>query len=134
MILLNYLLLYYIMHYMELLICAIIFISLDIGFISLNNKIYADQVISVQRTALTVKPVGAIMCYLFLVSGLYYFIIRKHESPWTAFLLGLFVYGVFETTSYAILKNWKIQTVIIDTLWGGVLMAATTWITYKLIK
>lgn len=122
------------MRYLELLTCAIIFTSLDMGFITFNNKIYADQVISVQRTALTVKPVGAIICYLFLVSGLYYFIIRKHESPWTAFLLGLFVYGVYETTSYAILKNWKIQTVIIDTLWGGVLMAATTWITYKLIK
>ena len=122
------------MRYLELFTCAIIFTSLDIVFITLNNKIYADQVISVQRTALTVKPAGAIMCYLCLVSGLYYFIIRKHESPWTAFLLGLFVYGVYETTSYTILKNWKIQTVIVDTLWGGVLMAATTWITYNLIK
>jgi len=122
------------MNFIELLTCAIILILLDIGFITLNNKIYADQVISVQRTALVVNPVGAIMCYICLVSGLYYFIIRKHESPWTAFLLGLFVYGVFETTSYSILKNWKIQTVIVDTLWGGVLMAATTWGTYKLVK
>jgi uncharacterized membrane protein len=40
------------------------------------------------------------------------------------------VYGVYELTSYAIVKDWTIGTVFIDTLWGGILLAATTWITY----
>ena len=95
---------------------------------------FADQVISVQRTALVVKPAGAILSYLFLIGGLYYFIIRNHHSPWDAFLFGLIVYGVYETTTYALLKNWHIKTVIIDTLWGGVLMSAVTWLTYHFSK
>lgn len=49
-----------------------------------------------------------------------------------AFLLGLVIYGVYETTTYSVLKNWKISTVITDTLWGGVLFYLTTFFTYKI--
>ncbi len=38
------------------------------------------------------------------------------------------IYGVYETTNYALLKNWSILTVFIDTLWGGLLFAFTTYI------
>jgi uncharacterized membrane protein len=45
-----------------------------------------------------------------------------------AFLLGIVIYGVYETTNYALFKDWSILTVIIDTLWGGTLFAITTYI------
>ena len=117
----------------EVLISAIFLLVLDAVFIYLNQKIFIDQVISVQRTALIIKPAGFIACYLFLMSGLYYFIIRNRKSPWEAFLFGLFTYGVYETTTYTILKNWSLKTVILDTLWGGVLMYLVTWLSYKFI-
>jgi len=47
-----------------------------------------------------------------------------------AFLLGVFVYGVYETTSLALLRKWRPTTVLIDTLWGGILFALTTYLTY----
>jgi uncharacterized membrane protein len=47
-------------------------------------------------------------------------------------ILGFVIYGVYETTTYALLKKWKLQTVMIDTLWGGILFGLTTMITYKL--
>ena len=118
----------------ELLIPAVFLLLLDAIFIYINQKIYTDQVISVQRTALIIKPFGAILCYTLLLSGLYYFIIRNRKSPWEAFLFGLFTYGIYETTTYTILKNWNIKTVILDTLWGGILMALVTWLTYKSYK
>ena len=31
------------------------------------------------------------------------------------------VYGVYDLTTMAILKNWKLTTVVMDTLWGGIL-------------
>lgn len=40
----------------------------------------------------------------------------------------IIIYGVYETTNYALFKNWSILTVIIDTLWGGLLFASTTYI------
>ena len=49
-----------------------------------------------------------------------------------AFLLGIFVYGVYEGTSYSILKNWTIYTILIDTLWGGTLFALTTYLFYNI--
>ena len=71
---------------------------------------------------------GAALCYIFLVTGLNYFIIKPKKSVYDAFLLGLVIYGVYETTNYALFKNWSILTVIMDTLWGGLLFALTTYI------
>jgi uncharacterized membrane protein len=45
-----------------------------------------------------------------------------------AFLLGIVIYGVYETTNYALFKNWSILTVFMDTLWGGILFASTCYI------
>ena len=73
---------------------------------------------------------SAIACYFFLLVGLYYFILKDRKSPLEAMLLGLVIYAVYETTTYALLKNWKLQTVMIDTLWGGTLFYLTTYFTY----
>lgn len=75
-----------------------------------------------------VNYLGAALCYVFLIVGINYFIIKPNRSVTDAFLLGLVIYGVYETTNYALFKNWSIITVIIDTLWGGILFALTTYI------
>ena len=103
---------------------------LDVVFLYANADLFVKQVITVQKTAMRIKYGGAAACYVFLVLGLYYFIIRENRSPLEAFLLGLVIYGVYELTNYSILKKWKLSTVLQDTLWGGVLFAATTWIVY----
>ena len=105
---------------------------LDIIFLYLNSDLFIKQVISVQRTELKIRWESALACYIFLILGLYYFIIRDGRSIQDAFLLGIVIYGVYETTTFSILKNWRLQTVLQDTLWGGILFAATTWIVYKL--
>jgi uncharacterized membrane protein len=71
---------------------------------------------------------GAAICYILLVVGINYFIIKPRKSISDAFLLGIIIYGVYETTNLTLFKNWSILTVIIDTLWGGILFAATTYI------
>ena len=62
-----------------------------------------------------------IFCYIFLVFLLYYFIIYKKQTVLDAFLLGLAVYGVYETTNLAIFKNWNPVIGVVDTIWGGIL-------------
>jgi uncharacterized membrane protein len=71
-----------------------------------------------------------ILCYILLIFGLYYFIIKENKSVTDAFLLGIFVYGVYELTTISLLSEWELKTVIIDTLWGGILFATTTYLTY----
>jgi uncharacterized membrane protein len=71
---------------------------------------------------------GAAICYILLITGINYFIIKPRKSVSDAFLLGIIIYGVFETTNYALFKNWSLLTVLIDTLWGGLLFAGTTYV------
>jgi len=71
---------------------------------------------------------GAALCYVLMLIGINYFIIKPRRSVSDAFLLGIIIYGVYETTNYALFKNWSILSVIIDTLWGGVLFGTTTYI------
>ena len=92
-------------------------------------KGYFDkQIQSVQGSQTKMNYLGAALCYIFLIVGINYFIIRPKKSITDAFLLGIVIYGVYETTNYAIFKNWSLLSVIIDTLWGGLLFASTTYI------
>ena len=80
---------------------------------------------------MTLDLTSALFCYLFLSFGLYYFIIKSNKSLIDAFLLGLVIYGVFDTTNKALFSKWKWNTVLFDTLWGGVLFLLTTYIYTK---
>lgn len=115
-----------------IIISAIIMLLLDSAFIYGSSNIFSSQIIAVQRSPIQLNIASAIACYFFLIFGLYYFILRERKSIFTAFLLGVVIYGVYETTSMALLKNWKLTTVLMDTTWGGVLFATTTYLTYFL--
>ena len=111
-----------------MLISAIILISIDFVYLNVIKDFFNNQIQRVQGSQTKINYLGAAFCYIFLITGLNYFIIKPHKTINEAFLLGLVIYGVYETTNYALFKNWSIFTVIIDTLWGGLLFAATTYI------
>ena len=79
------------------------------------------------------RLVGAIPCYAFLIFGLNYFILQKGRSWKDAFLFGLIIYGVYETTNYTLFYNWPLSSVLLDTLWGGTVFALTTSITRAIL-
>ena len=111
-----------------MLILLILFISIDLCYLYLFRNYFNHQVSSVQKDTITLNVPAAILCYVALMFGLYYFIIKPKKSPWDAFLLGIVIYAVYETTNKALFKNWKWQTVWMDTLWGGILFALTTYL------
>jgi len=115
-----------------MLLSAIVMISLDFVYLSVMKSYFMNQVKNVQGSALKLNYFGAAVCYIFLVAGLNYFIIKPRKSISDAFLLGLVIYGVYETTNYALFSNWSIVSVIIDTLWGGLLFASTAYIVEKM--
>ena len=110
------------------LVSAIVFITIDFIYLNVIKNYFYKQVKSVQGSPLKINILGAAICYIFLIIGLNYFIIKPKKSVSDAFLLGLVIYGVYETTNYALLSKWSILTVIMDTLWGGVLFAITTYL------
>lgn len=115
-----------------IILTAIIMLLLDALYLSSIGKVYSQMVAKIQRTVMNVKIEGAAICYLFLIFGLYYFILRDKKSVFDAFLLGIVIYGVYDATTYAIFKKWSLPLAALDTLWGGVLFALTTMLVYSL--
>jgi len=104
---------------------------LDGVFLYCVSPLFQSQIIAVQGSPIKINPLGAVLSYIFLIFGLNYFIINDKRSIFDAFLLGIVIYGTYETTTMALLRKWFLQTAIIDTLWGGVLFATTTAIVYR---
>jgi uncharacterized membrane protein len=110
---------------------SLLFLIADGLFLWLNRIHFQNQVINVQRVVIQPNYKAIIATYVFLLSGLCYFIIRTHRSVLDAFLLGVLIYGVFECTNMGIFKKWELKTVLMDTLWGGILFAGVTQLTYS---
>jgi uncharacterized membrane protein len=110
----------------NLLISAIVFISIDSFYLNLMKKYFDKQIQNIQGTPIKMNFFAALICYIFLITGLNYFIIKPKRSVSDAFLFGIIIYGVFETTNWTLFSQWSPLSVIIDTLWGGILFALTT--------
>ena len=115
------------------LIITIIILLLDGIYLTIFSKFFNDVVMRVQGSKLKVNLLGAFLCYIFLVFGLNHFIISKKKPLIDAFILGIVIYGVYETTTYALFEKWSPLSVILDTSWGGILFTLTTYLTYKFV-
>ena len=113
---------------------ALTFTIIDSGYLYSMSGNFQNMIKNIQGSKLKLRIIPTILCYLFLVSSLYYFIEMKNRKVIDAFLLGLFIYGVYETTNYAILDKWNPYIALIDTLWGGILFASSFFIYKKFIK
>ena len=118
----------------NILLLGLIFVLVDVGYLYLMKDNFQTMIKKIQGSSLSLKILPTIACYLILVASLYYFIIFKKGTYIDAFLLGFFIYGVYETTNMAIFKNWSITTGIIDLTWGGFLFLITTVLYHNMIK
>lgn len=116
------------------LITAIVFVILDYIYLGFMKSYFEKQIQLIQGSPLKVNLLGAFICYIFLITGINYFIIKPNRSVKDAFLFGLIIYAVYETTNLALFSKWSWLTVIIDSLWGGTLFALTTLIVSYLKK
>ena len=115
----------------DLILISIILVLVDlINLIFFASHIFNPQIQLIQNSPLKVNILGAILSYITIIFGLYYFIIKDNRNVYDAFLFGIVTYGIFETTNLAIFKNWSLVTLFVDTLWGGILFALTTYLVY----
>ena len=114
----------------EISITLLSLLVLDAFYLGFTRGIWDLQVASVQRVAMQPRILGAIVCYLLLTGGLWYFILRDRRTVGEAMLLGFVIYGVFDSTNYAIFKKWQWQNALMDTIWGGILFGLTTKVVY----
>ena len=118
----------------NIILLAIIFVLVDAGFLYLMSNNFQNMIKKIQGSPLKMKIIPTIFCYIILISSLYYFIVYKKGSYLDAFLLGFFIYGVYETTNMAIFKDWSPSVGLIDLTWGGFLFLITTYLYKNSVK
>ena len=111
---------------MKLILALATLLILDGLFLSVQRSTFNRIYTKIQHAPIKLRVFSAIACYVFLSFLLYYFIFIPKKTVLDAFLLGVGVYGVYETTTYAVLHHYPLYMVLLDTLWGGILFACAT--------
>lgn len=70
--------------------------------------------------------IAAGICYILLAICIYYFIIRDNISSYQSIftrgaILGLIIYGVYNSTNKVTINKYGTYEAIIDTIWGTLL-------------
>ena len=110
-----------------------VLLLLDFLYLSTFGKYFSDLVRKIQKDPMTLNYVGAFFSYLLIAFSLYFFILKDKRPIYEAFILGVVLYGVFDFTNLALFAKYDWKIGLIDTLWGGILLSFTTFITYKFL-
>lgn len=126
------------MNYKLLLISTIIFPLIDYVYLSRISKHFSKLVKKITKEEMVFNLPKAIGAYFFLILGLYYFILMDlnknnlREKIFSAMILGWVIYGTYDFTTGAILKDYNWNTMLMDTIWGGILYGLVTYFTSKI--
>jgi uncharacterized membrane protein len=113
---------------------AILLVVDGVYLYHIGIPIFKANVELIQNSPLKANVYGAILSYVCVIGVLNYFIIMQNKTPVDAFILGIFLYGVFDMTNITMFTKYSWKTALTDTLWGGTLFAFTAWATYKIYK
>jgi uncharacterized membrane protein len=116
----------------KLLLTGVVFICVDGVFLTLMGKSFNDMVVKIQGSDMVVKPMPAALQFV-IASICYNTFICKDDTFWKAGLLGACINGIYETTNYAIFKEYDRKIAIIDTAWGFVLYSSVHTIINEII-
>lgn len=118
----------------------VVFFVIDLIWLGvIAQKLYSKYLGYIMKE----KPnwMAAILFYLLYIIGLVFFVINPalEKSSWQyALFAGLFfgfiTYATYDLTNLATLKDWPLTITIIDLIWGSVLGASVSVITYAIIK
>lgn len=117
---------------------TLLLIIIDIPYLFLNVADFKSMIKEIQRRDISLKYFPALITYLIMSFGIYYFCIKDNENiqdrMLSAAILGFTVYGTFDFTSMAIFDKWKYKQSFIDVIWGTILFTTTVLIDSKYIS
>ncbi len=120
----------------NLIILFVIIIVIDALYLSIIKNKYSSMIEKIQNHKLNAKLWSALIVYILIACGLYYF--TKDESNINkkiinAMIFGLCSYGIYDYTNGALFTDWDMQLAFIDTVWGSILCGSSIYV-YTLIK
>jgi uncharacterized membrane protein len=118
------------------LIALTVFFIIDMFWLVLVAKKFYQQQIGVLMRP-DINWIAAIIFYLLFIAGLVTFVISPavEKHSWLHALLfgalfGLVTYATYDLTNLATLKDWPVLVTVVDLIWGTVLSASISVITY----
>jgi len=113
-----------------------VFLSLDMVWLTLVAKGFYARHLG-YLMAKTPNLLAAFVFYLIFIAGLIFFVITPalDKKLWTHALLagaffGLITYATYDLTNLATVKDWPLIVTVVDLIWGTVLSASVSVITY----
>jgi len=122
------------MNIKKYLLISLLVVGIDAAYLNIITNYFKSQIKAIQGSELRLNITATIFCYLIITLGVYYFMIEKKFSMKDMAILGIFSYGIYETTNKALLDKWRWKTVVMDGLWGGVLFSLIHYSYHKLIQ
>ena len=118
----------------KIIISGILMLLVDAIYLKTISPHFNKMFIKIQGSGISINWLGFTLSYISLIAGLYYFILRQNKSPYEAFILGVFVYSVYDMVNFATFKKWDFKLALIDSIWGGILFSLITYLTYNISK
>ena len=118
----------------EILVLAIIVLLVDALFLKMISSSFGKMIREIQGSEMNIRWNYAIFVYALMVIQIFFFLIKQGRSLSEAFLLGATTYGIFDFTSMALLKNYKLHIALMDMLWGGTLYFIVLMLFRKIIN
>lgn len=118
------------------LIALTVFFAIDmIWLVFVAKKFYQKHIGFLMKP--DINWIAAIVFYLLFIVGLVTFVISPavEKHSWIHALLfgalfGLITYATYDLTNLATLKDWPVIVTLVDLIWGTVLSASISVITY----
>lgn len=117
-------------------VAFVVFMAIDAIWLTLVAKNFYKQQIG-YIMAKNPNLLAALIFYLIFISGLVTFVITPaiDKKIWSNALVmgaffGLVTYATYDLTNLATLKDWPMLVTIVDLIWGMVIAAVVSAITY----
>ncbi len=126
------------------LVNLIIIVVFDLIWLTLQKPMYNSMVKKIQGKDISMRLVSGIFAYLIMFIGLMFIIYpliarEKNTTPnyiialKISAIFGFVVYGIYNTTNYAIFNDYTLNVSIKDTLWGSFVFFISTFLTLQLL-
>lgn len=114
-------------------VTLILFLAIDVvGITQIIRPVFERHVGHLLAEPFRMGP--AALFYAAYIGGVLYFVSlpalaagRPSQALIGGALIGLMCYGTYEFTNFATLRDWSVQQVVIDTVWGGLLTGLSAW-------
>ncbi len=117
-----------------------VFFAIDMVWLGVVAKNFYSKHLGYLMTP-SVNWAAAIIFYLLFIVGLVVFVVEPNMEKnsvvrvlLTGALFGLVCYATYDLTNLATVKNWPLIVTVVDLVWGAVLSAAVSSITFLIAK